>query len=150
MNDIQYQTFTMDDYAGVYALWQRCDGVGLSQADEPAEIARFLGRNRGMSFVARSGSAVVGAILCGHDGRRGYLHHLAVVPEYRRQGVATELVKRAVSQLRIGGIAKCHLFIFNDNDTGKAFWNSMGWGERGDIGILSKDLIRDPQSTCPC
>lgn len=140
----------MDDYAGVYTLWQQCDGVGLSQADRPAEIFRFLERNRGMSFVARCDHEVVGAILCGHDGRRGYLHHLAVAAGYRRQGIASELVKRALSQLRIEGIAKCHLFIFNDNGVGKAFWNSIGWKEREDIAIMSRNLIHDPVSTCPC
>ena len=78
----------MTDYEAVRPLWESCEGIGLNDADRPGALRRYLARNPGMSFVARDGDSVVGAVLCGHDGRRGYLNHLAVPPAYRRQGIA--------------------------------------------------------------
>jgi N-acetylglutamate synthase len=150
MKNIKYETFTMDHYSRVYSLWQQCEGVGLGSADQPTSIGRFLHRNPGLSLVATSGDIVVGAILCGHDGRRGYLHHLAVSDSFRRMGVGSELVNRALKNLRIEGITKCHLFVFEDNLQGKLFWSSNGWKSREDIGIMSVDLIQSVDSNCPC
>lgn len=91
-----------------------------------------------MSFVARENNDLVGAILCGHDGRRGYIHHLAVRAEYRRQGLGHKLVEKSLSVLQAVGIQKCHLFIFNNNVSGIAFWKKIGWAYRKDISVISK------------
>lgn len=77
----------MADYDEAWALWKRTEGIGLSQADEPRNIASFLARNPGLSFVAEEEGKIVGAVLCGSDGRRGFLHHLAV--EKSRHGRAS-------------------------------------------------------------
>jgi ribosomal protein S18 acetylase RimI-like enzyme len=135
--------FSIDSYDDVFALWQKCEGIGLSEADSRASIGAYLDRNPGMSFLARVDGKVVGAILAGHDGRRGYIHHLAVYPTSRRQGVARELVDRAISALRSVGIQKAHIFVFNSNSDGIAFWKSAGWSRRNDIGVMSKTI--DPE-----
>lgn len=129
--------FTIDWYDSVFALWQRCEGVGLSDADSRECIRSYLDRNPGMSFVAVAGGKVAGAVLAGHDGRRGYLHHLAVHTDFRRQGVGLKLVERCLSVLSDAGIRKCHVFIFNGNTDGASFWQSIGWTRRKDIGVTS-------------
>jgi len=136
----QILPFTPDHYDQVHALWQQSEGVGLSAADSRENIQVYLERNPRMSFVAMSDGVVIGAVLCGHDGRRGYIHHLAVAPQWRRRSVGRQLVDRCLGALRDTGIQKCHLFIFNQNHDGIAFWKSIGWTQRGDISIMSKDL----------
>ncbi len=131
----------IDHYDEVITLWKECEGVGLSEADSRGSINAYLQRNPGMSFVATDSEArIVGAILAGHDGRRGYLHHLAVNPAFRRQGIGSKLVEKALSALRQEGIRKVHLFIFETNASGLAFWEASGWTRRIDIGILSKNV----------
>jgi N-acetylglutamate synthase len=139
--------FTMSDYDPVIALWQMSDGVGLSDADSPEKIQFYLERNPGMSFIARQEGVIVGAVLSGHDGRRGYIHHLAVHPDYRRQGIGQQLIDHCLAALHAIGIQKCHLFIFTDNRSGIAFWQSTGWSYRQDIAVMSK-MIESEWQTC--
>ncbi|MDJ0756402.1 MAG: GNAT family N-acetyltransferase [Ardenticatenaceae bacterium] len=140
MKAVYILPFEIDAYDEVLALWQRCEGVGLSTADTRENIDSYLKRNPGLSFVALINGQIVGAILCGHDGRRGYIHHLAVHPNCRRQGVARQLVDHGLTALSAAGIQKCHLFIFNDNSEGILFWKSVGWIYRSDIHVMSKTI----------
>jgi putative acetyltransferase len=137
---IAFMEFTMDAYHGVYNLWRQSKGIGLSDGDSRESIRRYLARNPKMSFVAKAEGRVVGAVLCGHDGRRGYIHHLAVHPNYQRQGIGHTLVEHALQALRVAGIQKCHLFVFASNPDGIAFWEGMGWTFRREIGVMSKNL----------
>ncbi len=82
----------------------------------------------------------MGAALCGHDGRRGYIHHLAVAASHRKKGMGRELAARCMGTVRNAGIEKCHLFVFQRNKDGKAFWEKIGWTLRGDIQVASKEL----------
>jgi ribosomal protein S18 acetylase RimI-like enzyme len=141
---------TIDAYDEVMALWRQCEGIGLSDADSEASIASYLGRNPGLSFLARVDRTLAGAVLCGHDGRRGYLHHLAVHPRFRRQGIGGQLVRRCLDALRAVGIGKCHLFVLNRNGDGIAFWEAVGWTRRMDIGILSITLGPVADDRCSC
>jgi ribosomal protein S18 acetylase RimI-like enzyme len=131
----------MTDYEEAYALWQACEGIGLSAADAPERIARYLARNPGMSFTARDvHGRLVGTVLCGHDGRRGYLHHLAVDAGSRGQGIGRALVARSIAALRAEGIDRCHLFVYRKNQGGRAFWRNIGWEERVTLAIMSYDV----------
>lgn len=138
--EISISEFGLDQYDGVLALWQRCEGVGLSDTDSRESIQAYLYRNPGMSFVAMAEGKTVGAVLAGHDGRRGYIHHLAVHPDWRRQGIGRRLVDRCLKILAELGIQKCHLFIFTSNAEGVAFWKAVGWTPRTDIGVVSKAI----------
>lgn len=131
------EPFTMRYYADVRTLWEESEGVRLSEADSSAGIEAFIARNPGMSFVALESDRIVGALLCGHDGRRGYLHHLAVEKTQRNRGVGRALVDAAVAGLRRAGIAKCHIFVVNDNVEGIGFWARIGWERRRDIQLMS-------------
>jgi ribosomal protein S18 acetylase RimI-like enzyme len=138
--------FTMADYASAYALWSATEGVGLSQADEPGNLARFLERNPGLSFVAEEGgphspsARIAGAVLCGTDGRRGFLHHLAVDKRHRRSGIGRQLVERCLLALSEAGMRKCHIFVIADNLEGLRFWRSIGWEERTTLKVMSRDV----------
>jgi len=116
-------------------------GVGLSSSDTFEAVARFLERNPGLSLVAVEGEAVVGTILCGHDGRRGFIHHLAVAPSQRRRGIGRALVSDALAALRAAQITKCHLLVFHENAEGREFWKRIGAEERVTLSTFS--LVTD-------
>lgn len=140
---MKIEPFHIKRYDEVYGLWDRCSGVGLSGADERDQIAAYLARNPGMSFLALTDGKVVGTILGGHDGRRGYIHHLAVDDAYRRRGVGRLLLEHCLAALEEAGIQKCHLFIFHENASGIAFWEAQGWTLRQDVRLMSKRLTHD-------
>lgn len=136
--DVHIASMTDDDYDEVLALWQAAEGVGLNGADTRENIAAYLARNPGLSLVARDRGRIVGAVLCGHDGRRGYLHHLAVARESRHNGVGRRLVETCLSRLAAEGIQRCNIFLYADNEPGERFWKRDGWTERPELKILSK------------
>ncbi len=132
--------FKINLYESALALWKRCEGIGLSDADSKENIKLYLDRNPGTSFIAEIDNEVVGTILSGHDGRRGYIHHLAVSPDFRRKGIGSMLVKSTLNKLREQGILKCHIMLFNNNSAGLKFWESIGWLYRNDICLMSKTV----------
>lgn len=141
------RVFTSDDHAAALKLWQASEGVGLSDADSFENIARFLERNPGLSLVATDAGRVVATILCGHDGRRGLIHHLLVAPTHRRQGLGRALLKRALAALGQAQIQKCHLLVFRDNAEGMAFWHGIGAEERVSLALFSMPT-GDANPTC--
>lgn len=131
----------LSDYDRVIALWRSCEGVGLNESDTREGIERFLARNAGLSLVAESREGeLIGAVLCGHDGRRGYLHHLAVAPACRRRGLGRTLVEMCLARLRPLGIAKCNIFLYATNAAGRAFWWQHGWKAREDLVVLQRPV----------
>ena len=131
---------TIKNYAEVYEIWNSIPGIGLSDADSEEAIARYLDHNPNLSFICYVENKIVGIILCGHDGRRGYIHHASVLPEYRGQNIGNALVQKALGEFQNQGINKCHLFVFYDNEIGNVFWNKQGWKKRSDILIYSKSF----------
>ena len=127
---VEIAEMTVDDYGAVRALWERTEGVGLNDADTQEGLQAYLRRNPGLSFVARDGDQLVGAVLCGHDGRRGYLHHLAVSESHRRRGIGGSLVDRCLGTLHRLGILKCNIIVYGDHDDRARFWNRRGWIEQ--------------------
>ncbi|HTP57508.1 MAG TPA: GNAT family N-acetyltransferase, partial [Spirochaetia bacterium] len=126
--------FRMTDYDAAHALWEASEGIGLSAADSRANIESFLAQNTGMSFAAHaSDGSLVGAVLAGCDGRRGFLYHCAVARVRRGQGIGRELVKRSIDALAKRGMRKCHIFVLADNEEGRRFWRKVGWEERHTI-----------------
>ena len=128
------RNMTIHDYEAVYALWLSCAGMGLNNLDDSKEgIAKYLARNPDTCFVALENDAVVGVIMAGNDGRRGYIHHTAVSPNHRHLGIATALVKHALDALKACGINKVALVAFARNTEGNAFWERMGFTAREDL-----------------
>jgi N-acetylglutamate synthase len=135
---------TTTDYHEVMSLWQSTEGMGLhKQMDSKKGIAKYLRRNPGLSLVARDNKKIVGTVLCGHDGRRGHLYHLAVTPSYRKKGIAKELVNKALSKLTAIGITRCTIHAFAKNYAGRKFWQHIGWTERQDIKVMSKEIGKE-------
>jgi ribosomal protein S18 acetylase RimI-like enzyme len=140
MNNISFRSLFPEDYESVIDLWKNTESVNLTRADEHDSFALFLERNPGLSFVAESNENIIGTLLCGSDGRRGYLYHLAVQTQYRRNGIGSELINKSLAVLKSRGIEKCHLFVFENNDTGCSFYSAKGWKKRDDILVYSKDI----------
>ena len=132
---------SIEDYTGMIALWQSLEGIGLSGADEQENLAAFIKQNDGTCFVLKENVRVVGTILTGNDGRRGYIYHLAIMPEYQKQGYGKKLVEKALDALKTAGIQKSHIFVISNNQPGIDFWEHIGWTLRDDVLIMSKDLI---------
>lgn len=131
----------MEDYEAAWGLWSASEGIGLSEADKRENIARYLAHNPGQSFVAVEDGVLVGAVLSGNDGRRGFLHHLAVAPACRRRGAGQALVERCLAALARQGMRKCHIFVAADNEEGKRFWRRIGWEERTTLVVMSHDVV---------
>lgn len=96
---VELTEMSMGDYDEVAALWQATEGVCFGHGDGPEDIAAYLRRSEGLSFVARENGTLVGAVLCGHDGRRGYLHHLAVATGHRGRGLGEALAEKCLAAL---------------------------------------------------
>jgi ribosomal protein S18 acetylase RimI-like enzyme len=128
---------SIGEYDAVYALLHLTPGIRLRAADSREMIEQYLVRNPGMSFVARSGNRIVGCVISGHDGRRGYLYHLAVAPDVRRRGVASRLVASCLDKLAEAGIDKIHVQVVVENDVAHDFWADRGWQRRTDIVMYS-------------
>ena len=134
------ETMSLHDFDEVIALWRSTEGVGLNESDSREGIALYLTRNRGMSFVVRDGHAIIGAVLCGHDGRRGYLHHLAVAKAHRKMGIGKALVAACLHQLEREGISRCNIFLLANNTAGEAFWKQNGWSARADLSVMQRPI----------
>lgn len=132
---------TLKDYEAVYGLWLSCKGMGLNSVDDSREgIEKFLRRNPDTCFVAEYEDKIVGAVIAGSDGRRGYIYHTAVSPEQRRQGIASKLVEAVMSALEDIGIAKAALVVFDRNADGNAFWEKSGFTVREDLVYRNKSI----------
>lgn len=135
---IAIRPMTIADYDAVLNLMKQTPGVSVRDADARDSTQRYLARNPGLSLVACDGDSIVGCIMSGHDGRRGYLQHLVVHSGHRRQGVGSELVARCVDALAEAGIDKCHLDVLKTNHAAAAYWARRGWTLRTDIDRYSR------------
>ncbi len=141
---IKISEMSAADYDDVLTLWQATEGLGLhlDDIDSRQGISHYLDRNPGMSYVARDSGKLVGTVLCGTDGRRGYLNHLVVAANHRRQGLGGRLVRRCLVVLKDRGITRCNLFVFARNRVALKFWRKMGWRfyEEFDIKVMTREV----------
>lgn len=138
---MEIREMTISDYEKVYELWTSTAGMGMRSIDDSHEgISKFLERNPGTNFVAIADGTIIGVILSGHDGRRGYIYHTAVDSKYRGNGIGKSLVNCALEALEKEGINKVALVVFKNNDIGNAFWNMIGFEERVDLNYRNKSI----------
>ncbi len=125
---------TIEDYLAVKSLWLGIHGFGIRSIDDSEKgVEQFLKRNPGISVVAEQDGKIVGAILCGHDGRRGCLYHVCVEERFRRKGIGKAMVIFCMEALKKEHINKVSLIAFTKNDIGNAFWKEIGWTKREDL-----------------
>lgn len=126
---IDTREFTIPDYDAAVHIWQRVEGVEIAEGDDRKGIAEFLARNPGLSRVAIDGPAIVGVALCGHDGRRGHIYHLAVDPAYQGRGLGKRLLSECLDGLRSVRVQRVIILVADDNQRGSEFWKRGGWEE---------------------
>ena len=138
---VNIRVMTIEDYDGIYDLWINTPGMGLNSTDDSREgIEKYIKRNPTSCFVAEDNDKIVGVIIAGHDGRRGYIYHTAVLPAYRKQGIAKRLVDSAMSALDAEGINKVALVAFKKNELGNGFWENIGFINRDDLVYRNKNI----------
>lgn len=141
---IDYRLMTPADYEPVMTMWQGTAGMGMRSLDDSREgIEKFLARNPSTCYVAEKDGELIGVILAGHDGRRGYIYHAAVRENLRGSGIGTTLVDLAEAALKAEGINKAGMLVYAQNVSGNAFWESRGWTTRPDITYRNKSLNED-------
>jgi ribosomal protein S18 acetylase RimI-like enzyme len=124
---VRTREFRIGDYDAAVELWKRVEGVEIAEGDSRENIAQYILRNRGLSWVATDGPAIIGVALCGHDGRRGHIYHLAIEPAYQRLGLGKVLVDQCLQGLRRAGIKRAIIMVADDNASGRSFWRRCGW-----------------------
>lgn len=138
---MQIEKMSIDDYDKVYAVWTVCHGMSLNNLDDTKDgISKFLARNPETCFVAKNNDMIIGAIIVGNDGRRGYIYHTAVLPEYQKQGIGKALVETSVDSLKTLGINKVALVVFSKNKSGNEFWERVGFTAREDLVYRNKTI----------
>ncbi|POC54424.1 GNAT family N-acetyltransferase [Vibrio vulnificus] len=134
---VKIREMDIEDYDDVIRLWGQTEGMSLRDVDSKESINNYLIRNPKLSFVAVSANEIVGAVLVGTDGRRGYLQHLAVSSNYRGKNLGRELVSQAISALANVGVPKTHLFVYNENVNAQQFYEKLGWFPRDEVRMYS-------------
>lgn len=133
-----------EDYQGVHDLWLTIEGFAIRSIDDSKEgVCRFLDRNPTTSIVAEKDGEIIGAILCGHDGRRGCFYHVCVRKDCRQQGIGKGMVVMAMEALRREKINKVSLIAFTRNDIGNQFWKCIGWTKREDLNYYDFTLNKE-------
>jgi putative acetyltransferase len=135
---IQIRAFTMADYAAAVGLWSTIEGLHLNESDTPEAVAALLERNPGFSAVAIDGEKIIGAVLCGHNGRAGQLYHLAVAKSHRGRGIGQALVNYCFGKLSEVKIPRCNIFVYSDNNQGNSFWLRNGWLDPSNWKVMQK------------
>jgi N-acetylglutamate synthase len=126
---INIRSFQPEDYDAVVLLWHQSEGVEVAEGDDRASLSAYLARNPNLSRVAIRDDVIVGAVLCGHDGRRGLIYHLAVTAGARGKGLGQALVRECLSGLGACGIKRALILVAEGNDGGRAFWQAQGFEE---------------------
>ena len=137
---VTIREFVLGDYDRAIALWERIDGVEICEGDSREEVGEYLKRNPGLSRVAEADGEIVGAALCGHDGRRGWIYHLAVAKESRGHGVGKLLLEDCVRGLREAGLKRAIILVAGDNPAGHKFWLREGWEDIDGAIAMTKEL----------
>jgi N-acetylglutamate synthase len=137
---VTIREFVMGDYDDAIALWKDMEGVEICEGDSREEIAGYLTRNPGLSRVAEADGKIVGVALCGHDGRRGWIYHLAVARPYRRVKVGQRLLDDCVRGLREAGLKRAIILVASDNPGGHEFWLRSGWEDIDGAIAMTREL----------
>jgi ribosomal protein S18 acetylase RimI-like enzyme len=138
--EIQTREFRIEDYNPAVELWNRVEGLDVAEGDDRETVRRFLERNPSLSRIAADGAKIVGAVLCGHDGRRGYIYHLAIDPEYHGRGLGRRLIDECLAGLKRAGLERANILVAKDNPRGLEFWRRCGWEDLDGAAAMGRDV----------
>ena len=113
--------------AKVIALWESVFGYEAAHNRPALVIDRKLAVDDGLFFVALSGEEVIGTVMAGYDGHRGWIYSVAVSPSHRRKGVGSQLIQFAERALAARGCVKINLQIAEGNESVTGFYASLGF-----------------------
>jgi ribosomal protein S18 acetylase RimI-like enzyme len=137
---METREFHIDDYDAAVELWKRVEGLDVAEGDDRETIRRFLKQNAGLSRVADDESTIIGAVLCGHDGRRGYIYHLAIDPNYQGRGLGKRLIDECLAGLKVIGLERANILVAKDNPRGLEFWRRCGWEDLDGAAAMGIDV----------
>ena len=143
--EIKTRPFAIADYEAAIELWKKVEGLDVAEGDDRETIRRFLERNRELSRVALVSGTIVGAVLCGHDGRRGYIYHLAINPAYQGLGIAKRLISECLEGLKRAGLERVNILVAKDNPRGLEFWRRTGWEDLDGAAAMGRDTEEKPK-----
>lgn len=138
-SQVDTREFVLEDYDAAVELWKQVEGLEIAEGDDKESLGLFLKRNPGLSRVAVDGSRIVGVAMCGHDGRRGYIYHLAIDPDYRGRGVGKRLEQECLQGLRRDGVQRALILVAEENKSGRAFWERQRWEGIDGAMVMGKD-----------
>lgn len=141
--NVSFREIRSEDYEALIRFWESIDEIELDDSEGKQDFEFFLRRNKGMSFLALDKEEVIGACLASHNGRRGFLDHLAVAPSHRRKGLGKMLVEKCLKVLQAEGIKRNYVFLFKENAEGRAFWEHIGWSQCDEYVMMSIQLDRN-------
>ena len=139
-SEVKTREFRIDDYDAAIGLWKVTEGLDVAEGDDRETIRRFLKRNPGLSRIATDGAKMIGAVLCGHDARRGYVYHLAVDPAYHGRGIGHRLIKECLAGLKRAGLERAIILVAKDNPRGLEFWRRTGWEDLDGAAAMGRDV----------
>jgi ribosomal protein S18 acetylase RimI-like enzyme len=137
---ITTRPFKISDYEAAVQLWSKVEGIEIAEGDSKPEVDRFINQNPTLSRVVEDEGKLIGVALCGEDGRRGYIYHLAVDPAYRQKGVARQLVSECLERLQSRGLKRVLILVAADNPAAQAFWQRCGWEDVPGAKVMGVDL----------
>jgi len=126
----------MEYYNDIISIWRKA-GVSVGSTDTKDEIKRILDKNPQLFLVGKIDQKIIGVVIGGFDGRRGYVHHLAVDPDYQKMGYGKIIMDELIARFRKMGVHKVHLFIEKYNKEVVNFYLNLGWEIRDDLIMMS-------------
>ena len=133
---MKIECFTMQYYHEIIDLWKR-SGIGVSSSDTRNEIERMLKRNPDLFLIGKENEKVIAVVMGAFDGRRGYLHHLAIDPDYQKKKYGKMMMDELIEKFHKKKVHKIHLFIEKDNKDVVDFYRKLGWEVRDDLIMMS-------------
>lgn len=133
---MKIEKFSMKLYDEVVQLWKKA-GISVGSSDSKEEIEKMLEGNPNLFLIGKIKEKIIAVVMGGFDGRRGYVHHLAVDPIHQKKGYGKIMMHDLISEFRRIGVHKIHLFIERQNQAVIDFYSNLGWQMRDDLIMMS-------------
>lgn len=137
----EIRTARISDYDGLMRLWL-ANGISIRAGDDRRGIRTVLDRNPGLSLVAVRHGSIVGAAMGTWDGRRGWIHHLAVDASCRRTGIASRILSELEIRMKRKGVQIVKAEIYGTNSASLALFRKRGYADYTNLRTVGKTLTK--------